>query len=583
MILSLAVLSGEENGKTRPDPEALTPSTATLFLRTPEMEKSLRLINYILKNMISKKDQGRISEGTEKLKASTGIDPLNPESLSGAGIDVRRPFSVAYLRGDKDAERIVLFIPVKDDNFSARFVTILRKYYRERPETDFNPVITRYKKYKLYRVMGDNYFTAMDGTFVLASSGKVLQRVVDLRLGEGAETPIATEAKYADFKAKMKEGCDINLYITRDFLKEVYEYRLKKQAERKTGEKKKKEADDDADAEDAPKAPKKEEKRRDEAPMDMLKNQSVPLNPSQFNSLDYLGFGMKSEGDDLVLKAAAAVNRDHPSARTLEALRPGLVAKTLFAEDVISYYFLSMDLKALEEPCTAAGNREDPLCGIHESLKKSLMNEMGLGLEEDLAPAFGGFFNLMVRRSDIKGKLDNFVIYFPAVDAGKGRALWKKTRKHFKNKTEEDGEFGEEKIDNIPSFWFRDRKGNKITYLVTENHFYIGNNVEFLRLAMTNRSRAAAGMKHEFMKRTGDPTFMVFYLKLEKDSFFKALLMLLTYNTNPSLYGLISRLDNISLIGEKIDNCLLFHAKFKIMPAVIRKMEKQGITLKDIL
>jgi hypothetical protein len=56
------------------------------------------------------------------------------------------------------------------------------------------------------------------------------------------------------------------------------------------------------------------------------------------------------------------------------------------------------------------------------------------------------------------------------------------------------------------------------------------------------------------MKNPDPSVFLLSYLKIDSESYLKALLMLLAYNVNPQLYALINRIDHLSLIGRRADN-----------------------------
>ncbi|HPO46615.1 MAG TPA: hypothetical protein PK875_12550, partial [Spirochaetota bacterium] len=92
---------------------------------------------------------------------------------------------------------------------------------------------------------------------------------------------------------------------------------------------------------------------------------------------------------------------------------------------------------------------------------------------------------------------------------------------------------------------------------------FIANNTEFLREVLAAdgpKSRPAAGL-------FGDPptgSFLLSYLRIEKESYMKALLMFLTYNAGPHIAGLVNRVDSISLTGTRAGNYYSFRMAFSL-------------------
>jgi len=149
-------------------------------------------------------------------------------------------------------------------------------------------------------------------------------------------------------------------------------------------------------------------------------------------------------------------------------------------------------------------------------------------------------------------------------ERAKSAALMKKLRGAVNEKNTDQGAFGEERIDAVPSFWFKDKRGNRISVLAAERGLYVANNTEFLREVLASDSgisNPAAGL---FGKP--DPgAFLLSYLRVEKESYMKALLMFLTYNAGPHIAGLVNRIETISLAGTRAGTYFSFSMAFKLL------------------
>ena len=141
--------------------------------------------------------------------------------------------------------------------------------------------------------------------------------------------------------------------------------------------------------------------------------------------------------------------------------------------------------------------------------------------------------------------------------------------KNIKNELEknhpEEGAFGEEKIDGHNSFWFKNGSSNKINFLEYEGNLYAGNNVEFIKTILNPSDKKFPDIKNDFVKRMDKNTFLLSYTQFNDESFLKAILMMLAYNTNAELYGLISKIESIYLTGKKIDNDIILNLRLRML------------------
>ncbi|MGV7927386.1 MAG: hypothetical protein AB2L13_00540 [Spirochaetota bacterium] len=94
----------------------------------------------------------------------------------------------------------------------------------------------------------------------------------------------------------------------------------------------------------------------------------------------------------------------------------------------------------------------------------------------------------------------------------------------------------------------------------------MANNTEFLRAVLAGESRQAQPASGLF--GSPDPgTFLLSFLKIEKESYMKALLMFLTYNAGPHVAGLVNRIDTVSMSGGRSGNYYSLSVAFKLLEA----------------
>jgi len=125
--------------------EAVTPSSAMLFIKTSRIKNFVVSVKFVADNLLHREYAEKFARKINEIKTKTGVDPMDIESLKKAGIDVDRTASMAmYPEGKKNEERMLLFIPVLDEKtFPLKFVEILKKMAGTE-KLDLFPAITEY-------------------------------------------------------------------------------------------------------------------------------------------------------------------------------------------------------------------------------------------------------------------------------------------------------------------------------------------------------------------------------------------------------------------------------------------------------
>jgi len=533
------------------DPAELVPATAILYAHTASVEKTLGALNFVLNKFFAGKAPVKAGKWREEFKSKTGMDPLDPVSLSRAGIDTGRPAAAAYLNGESDKEKILILIPVRDGKKSPQlFVDVLKKYYPDKPEADLNPVITSYKNHQVFRMLEDLYFCSVDGYLLLAPAAVLIHSVIDMRGDTGAGF-LAADGLFLDYTAKRKKENHLGVYMKRSFLSEYGKRKIKKEERREEGNKN----DDDLkeggkdgsdDGGDVP-------GKKNEGPDTGMKERVMPgLGKTEMWPVEYFAAGVSGEGRGLSLDVSMSMIPGDVSTRIMEKLfKTGLPENLMVMEKPLAYYFLSLDLKAMDELCGSGEKTLEKSCRDFTVQIEKLGKSAGIDFRAEVLPYFGGFFNMMMRKSRLSRTMDNFVFFIPMSDPEAGKNLWKKLRNAAKKANEKDNRFGDEKIDNIPSFWYKDRRGNRVNVLAFGKGIYAANNAEFLRGAMFDDKGPLKNSGAVFIAGIDPGTFLLTYLRFEDESYLKTVLMLLTYKTSPELSKFLNRLGEMFLVGRR--------------------------------
>jgi len=107
-FLAVSVSSGQMAGDT----ESLTPSEANLFIKTKEISRLLKTVNYLVFNLMDEQQRGETIADRDKFRDKTGIDYFDEQSIKNAGIDTGRPVSFANFDKDNMNDVMLVFLPV---------------------------------------------------------------------------------------------------------------------------------------------------------------------------------------------------------------------------------------------------------------------------------------------------------------------------------------------------------------------------------------------------------------------------------------------------------------------------------------
>ena len=218
LIAFIALASGVYPQERADVVESITPSPVMLFVKTSRIKNFLVSLKFVADNLLSAERAGALKSRTDGFKSKTGVDLTDIASLEKAGIDVDRSLSFAmYPEGRKNEERMLIFLPVMDEKtFPLKFVEMLKKTARNET-VDIYPVITQYGDYTMYQIRRDIFTTALDGVFVIGSTGEIVRSVIDAKVKNAGH--LAIDPGYIDSLAKNRKNYDLRAFASRDFLK----------------------------------------------------------------------------------------------------------------------------------------------------------------------------------------------------------------------------------------------------------------------------------------------------------------------------------------------------------------------------
>jgi hypothetical protein len=138
-----------------------------------------------------------------------------------------------------------------------------------------------------------------------------------------------------------------------------------------------------------------------------------------------------------------------------------------------------------------------------------------------------------------------------------------KAAAYLKEKYKGTTRFGVAKIAGSQSPWYIDSKNNKIFLLSDGRGLYLGNDQELMATAVSSKAGGLPGSGTEALNSKGGGVF--FLASMKKESFFGAMLMLYAYR-DKDVGGVVDRMTDLSVIGEKSDSLLSLSLTIRLAP-----------------
>ena len=519
LIASIALAAGVYPQDRADVVESITPAPVTLFVKTSRLKSFLVSLKFVSDNLLSAESAGKLRSKTDGFKSRTGVDILDIASLEAAGVDVGRSAGFAmYPSGPRGEDRMLIFLPIMDEKtFPLKFVEFLKK--SAATETaDVYPVITEYGGHTMYQIRRDIFTTALDGEFVIGSTGELVRSVIDVKSKSAGH--LALDPGYIDSLAKNTRSYDLRAFASRDFLKDVMKERKKR-------------AEENAD-------------RPADKPTPDKEIDKFSSGPSLFNAVDYAFLGASAKPASVDIDMALKFNRTSGTVNTfLDVVKTGANGRVLSVKNATAHVFAAFDYAKIDELCRGGA----PGCEYYASFKQKVKEDLGIDFQADIAPSFSGVMNLVT--GEPKGAGSGYVLYLPMNDAAKSGSVLEKAAAYLREKYRDTERFGTATVGGAKSYWYIDAKSGK-TYLSRDKKgLYMATDVELLAAAMAAKETGQVQLAGGPVRKVGNNVFFMTIIK--KESFFGALLMLYG-SRSAEVGGFIDKIQEITAVSEKIED-----------------------------
>jgi hypothetical protein len=526
------------------DTESLTPSDVNLFVKSKEIKKMIKTLNYMLFNLMDEQQRGEFVTERDKFMDKTGIDYFDEKSLRNAGIDTNRP--VSFGNFDKDnvnsntGDVMLIFLPVLNEKeFALKFIELLKKINADNPGVIISSVTTSYKNIIVHKVKDDLFISPLNGYLLIGSTSDIIRRVIDTR--ESRSGSLILDGNYKDYLSKGKNSYDLNAYMTKKF---IMQFRGVSQ-------------------------------RTDEisgiySMTNFILSQSESAasdfsNSSVFDTVDYIAAGAGLDGNKLKMNASAKLTTDNPYVNlVLGFFKTGVEGKSLYIPSSDTSLFMSMNLKYLDNLCKG----EIEWCGKYNIYKEQIKKEWGVDLEKDFIPYHTGGINMMTLDSGSYGGMGDILLFIPMTDPKKTEELWQKMRKGVQTRYGKNKKFGDEKIGSRRGFWYIDESQMRFFVSYDQRGIYAGNSTGLMKSAHTESTVETASNMGSYGKIINGNTF--FLLNIKKNAFLK-MMMQMRAQGNPDAAKAINRIGEIFLFCEKRDGFVSMDFEVEIKAPGVKK------------
>ncbi|TAL39777.1 MAG: hypothetical protein EPN93_00600 [Spirochaetes bacterium] len=540
------------------DEALLIPARALLYAHTAGAARVLPLASYALENLAG------AGEGAETwirdFKTRTGIDLLDPGSITRAGVDAARPAALAFVPGERGDRQIMILIPVTNESEAPpAFVKLVKQYHADKQGLDLNPAMVMHQGTAIYQMLTDVYFAGVDGCLLFANTDALIKEAIGLRAID-ATASLAGDPVFRAYREQAAPAEDINVFIRGAFFRD---------------------AGGDAKTEAAPSIKQKKKKKRtaggksggevieEDAP-DARKNAMGALENSGIQGMDYVAAGLSRKGGAISLVIGAAPGKGTQAEQFIRTLfRPGLPANLLPAANPVAYLYCSLNLKSLDEACVKGQGAFSAVCEEYRKSLASFGKDSGIDLREDFIKRFDGYVNVAVRPATASGSMDGIALMLPLHDAEGASALWKKLKANGRKKNPGD-RYGETEIGGYSAFWFLDERSNRLYALASGKQLYFSNDEGMLREVLSGGAGFFSVTGEESIKNLDASVFLAWYLNLRGESWLKAMLLLGSFSAGPQVVGVLNRLKTAAVIGRMQGQFVSIRMQVELSPAGAR-------------
>ncbi len=493
--------------------ESITPENAMLFLKTSKVREFVASLKELVRDFSEEKELKEFFDSIHALRDKTGIDILDSNSLGKAGIDVERKIGMAFFKSTGKSENIIIFLPVLDPKqFPLKFVEILKEMNKENPGIDIYPAITSYRNNRIFQVRKDVFYTLVGGYFLIAPSGELLKKSIDLgEEGAGGSSSLQDDRIYSGYGELTGDEYSINIFATKEMIIKAFESTSARKGGPGRGG-----------------AGLKTEER-----------------PPFLDAIEFGAAGLEYSSRRLKLSVSTSFNGENQNVNSvLDVLKTGISKNGLYLPGAHYNFFMSLDPGNLRELCSQPASA----CSFYVKGINEMEKEYGISYSRDIVPNFIGGINVNIERFNPGSGDERYLLFFPMKDETKTRSMLNRMRKTLKMNHREKGKFGETRIGKRSAFWVLDSRGKKRYYISDRKGLYIGSGPGLLRWGMNTKRIENMGVRSIYTGKTGPRVF--FLLHLKKESFLSGM-MKMRAAQNKGLKKSLNRIGDIYLRGMK--------------------------------
>ncbi len=519
--------------------ESILPESPFLLVRTVNLGDCLESVRLVINRLLSDGDRARVTEEIAIIERRTGINLLDENSLKKTGIDPARRAALAYYSGMQErGERIALLIPVLDaKSFHLGFPEILRKA-SGRPDADMYPVISSYRSRSVHQIGKDIFTSAVDGYFIVASEGGLLQNIIDT--AEDGAGSLALDPAYRDYLQKKKEDSDVDIYMKREFLAET----AKKFLELISGAPQEKTGPQNGDG--GEKSGKEDSDWREPGRGNDPDRDGIE---GWFSSVNYAAVGLSVRKGRLMVDAGVDFDRSvGRTADLLESIKGGVIGGALYNADANTLLVLGLDLGRFESFCAGDG----VLCTYYSGIKKKIMRDYAIDISVDIVPSSAGIVCFFMGSDSYPTLNSSSVVYFPLRDSG---AIAEKTASRLVSLGKKDDVWGEIVIKGSRGFWYVGPSGRKSNLVFDKRGVFMGNNTDLIGVCIGSGTLSSMVKGSPIGARIDGDTFLFGLIK--KNSFLKTMLMMQSGKPGKGM-NFFQKIGDIGVSGKRKDGYVSF-------------------------
>ena len=517
-------------GQMAGDSESLIPSDVNILVKSKEISKLTKTLNYIVNNLMDESQRADFFAKRDEFKQNTGIDYLDESSLKNAGIDTSRSLAFANFDKDKLDEVNLFFIPVSNEEDAVlRFIEVIKKIKSDDPDSNIEPVTTKYKNLTVYELKNDIYAACVNKYLVIGSTSAIIKQVIDHK--DSRNKTLILDANYNDFLSRIGSGYDLNVFVTKRFLMNMYS------------------------------------KHADNNNIYSMKNfiltqaysNKMSDDEAFVDSIDYISAGIGLDNNKIQVSASVKFAKDKKIVNDyLGFLKTGVHSSSIYVPTADSAVFFSLDYQYINNFCKG----EVEWCEQFNSSKEEVKNETGIDFDKDFIPYLSGGMNIIYQDTSAStGGFGDIVVFAPMTDQAKIEQLWNKMKKFYQTKYSPSKKFGEEKIGSSKAFWFIDESQMRIFVSCDKRGIFAGNSSVLMKSSLASNTTITSVKSGRYKDIINDKTF--FLLNIKKNSFMN-MFMNMNAQGNSNVTGWINRLGEIFLYSEKNDNFISLNLEVEI-------------------